>query len=172
MNSVSKTDFKIFVYAILILYIPFHLIEEAYFNWPLWIYKEFNFPILFSHTHWLIGNGFFSLFLLIGLYLYLRDTEKNLFFGYGILIWAFINSLSHILGNIVSMTFSPGIITGMGFLVIMILGTINLKKADKLNIIFFLKSTGAGILYWLFPIACNIALGKYLNRLFPGSLMM
>ncbi len=167
MKKILEIDFKYFVFAVLITYVPFHVLEEAYFNLPLWFHEQYNIPKIFSLPHFLIGNCIFLTFLLIGFSIYLRDTNRNIAFGYGILIWSFINSLEHTRSSVMSMQISPGLFTGLVFLIIVISGSLNLKRNEKLNTGLFIKSTGIALLYWIFPISINIALGHYLIKIFP-----
>ncbi len=167
MKKILEIDFKYFVFAVIITYVPFHLLEELYFNLPQWFYEQYHLPKLISYPHFLIGNCIFLTFLLIGLFIYLRDIKGNLAFGYGILIWALINSLEHIRGSVMSMKTAPGLFTGLVFLTTVILGSLNLRKNEKLNKTLLIKSIGIALLYWIIPISINMALGHYLVSVFP-----
>ena len=68
-----KIDFKWFPIALIVAYVPVHLLEEALGNFPIWMSNHYNLPNPLSYPHWLINNSFFLLTLLVGLYIYSRN---------------------------------------------------------------------------------------------------
>ncbi len=59
MTKLKQIDFKYFPIAVIIIYVPFHLLEEAIYNFPLWMFEHFNLPKPLSYPHWLINNAFY-----------------------------------------------------------------------------------------------------------------
>ena len=151
----------------IIVYVPFHLWEEALGNFPLWMSEHYNLHKALSYPHWLINNGIFFLTLLIGLLIFFRDRIKFLPFGVGILIWSFMNGMEHIVFSAIDLKPSPGIITAIIFLLVSGFGFIKLQTDNSLNMKLIYKSIVVGICYWVIPIAIIVSIGKYLIVVFP-----
>lgn len=163
---IKNIDFKYFPILILITYVPFHLLEEAFGNFPYWLSTHYNLPIVLSYPHWLINNVIFFIILSIGLYIFLKNKKINLAFGIGIIIWGFLNSLEHITFSLIDQKLAPGIYTAFVFLIISLLGFIRLYK-DKVSIQIIMKSVLVSILYWVIPIGIIILVGNSLVKVFP-----
>jgi hypothetical protein len=162
----KKIDFKYIPIFTLIIYVPFHLLEEALGNFPYWMSTHYNLPVVLSYPHWLINNAIFFIILSSGLYLFLKDKKKNLIFGIGILIWALLNSLEHIIFSLIDQRLSPGIYTAFVFLLVNLLGYIKLYK-DKVSIQIIIKSIFISIFYWIIPIGIIVLVGNFLIKVFP-----
>jgi hypothetical protein len=167
MTKIRQIDFKFFPIAVIILYIPFHLLEEAFNNFPLWMAEHYNFEKPLSYPHWLINNSIFLIVLLIGLIIYNRNRVKNLPFGLGILIWGLLNSIEHIVFSIIDLKISPGSFTSILFLAVSIIGFIRLKQDKLLNLPLVLKSILIAMGYWIIPITIFMIIGSYLVKVFP-----
>lgn len=154
-----KYDFKVFPILILVLYVPFHLIEEGLNKFPEWMSEFYGLPIVLSYPHWLINNLFFFITLTIGLILFLKN-KKFLFLGIGILIWAILNALEHIVGTFMYSRVSPGLFTGLLFLLVAIFGLLKLKRDNVLNKRLVLQSVLASFLFWIIPIGIIILTGN------------
>ncbi|MBN2260736.1 MAG: HXXEE domain-containing protein [Clostridiales bacterium] len=167
MTKLRQIDFKFFPIAVIILYVPFHLLEEAFNNFPLWMAEHYNFERPLSYPHWLINNLIFLIILLIGLFLYNRNRAKNLPFGLGILIWALLNTIEHIVFSIIDLRISPGSYTSILFLVVTLFGFLRLKQEKLLNFPIVLKSILIAMAYWIVPIAAFMIIGSFLVKIFP-----
>jgi len=167
MTKLEQIDFKFFPIGLIIMYIPFHLLEEAFNNFPLWMAEHYNFQKPLSYPHWLINNSIFLLVLLVGLIIYYRNRVKYLPFGLGILIWGFMNSLEHIVFSVYDLKISPGFYTSILLLAISIIGFIKLKQDKLLKPSMLLKSLLIAISYWIFPIILFMIIGLYLVKVFP-----
>ncbi|HBF89005.1 MAG TPA: hypothetical protein DDX39_10225 [Bacteroidales bacterium] len=167
LQHFKNIPFKIFPILLIVLYVPFHLFEEAYFNFPFWMFEHYNLPKPLSYEHWLINNSFFFIVLLIGLILFLINKSNNLFIGFGILIWGFMNSMEHILFSILDLQLSPGFFTAIFFLIIFGLGLLKLLKSKLLNLRLVIKSILIAAIYWIIPIIVIIMLGSHLVKAFP-----
>lgn len=167
MQKLNQIDFKFFPIILIIIYVPFHVMEEALFDFPRWMYEHYNLPSPLSYPHWLINNFVFFAVLIIGFSIYMKNRRKNISFGIGILIWALMNSFEHILFSILDMKISPGIITAILFSIISILGFIKLNSNNLLKASIILKSTIIAISYWIVSFAIIIISGLYLIKIFP-----
>lgn len=162
----QRLHFNYFPIVIILLYVPFHLIEEAYGNFPKWMAEHYGLPFPLSYPHWLINNMFFLAALLIGLSIYLSNTTKFRYFGAGIVLWGGMNSLEHIIFTVKDLQIAPGVFTGILFLFTAIVGLLHLKRHHFLNWIFVIKSIAIAILYWIIPFAFIISLGPFLAQTF------
>jgi hypothetical protein len=168
MGKILKhIDIKWFPVLVLLIYVPFHVTEEAIFQFPYWMYKHYGLPKPLSYPHWLINNLIFFLTLLTGLLIYLKNKKKKLFFAAGILIWAFMNSMEHIVFSIIDLNLVPGFFSALLFLVVSVTGFIKLQLDDKLKSMFILKTVFAGLGYWAVAFALIISLGNMLMKIFP-----
>ena len=163
----SNIEFKYFPLIILIIYIPFHLLEEAINNFPLWMSTHYNLPKILSYPHWLINNGFFFITLLVGFLIFYRNKVRFLAFGIGILIWSFINSIEHIFFSVIDLETSPGFYTAILFLSISVIGFAKLYFDKFLRIKLVLQSILIGIGYWVIPISMILLSGNFLMEKFP-----
>lgn len=165
--KLKQIDFKYFPLALIIVYVPFHLFEEAIGNFPFWMFEHYKLPQALSYPHWLINNSFFFIILLIGLIIYNRNRIKNLAFGIGILLWALMNSIEHILFTIIDIKIAPGLFTAFLFVLISILGLIKLKQEKILNPPLLFKSILIALSYWIAAFVLIMSLGSYLVKVFP-----
>ena len=163
----KQIDFKWFPVALIVIYVPFHVLEEAIFNFPLWMFEHYKLPQALSYPHWLINNSIFLFDLLIGLIIYNRDRIKHLSFGLAIVIWAFMNSMEHMAFTIIDLKISPGYYTAILFLIISVIGFIKLRVEKILKPALFLKSVLIAIGYWVVSFLIIIVLGLYLVKLLP-----
>lgn len=168
LSKLEQIDFKWFPIGLIILYIPFHLVEEAIGNFPLWMVEHYNLPQALSYPHWLINNSIFLLTLLIGLLIYNRNKIKNIAFGIAIVIWALINGLEHIVFSIIDLKIAPGFYTALLFLIIAIIGFLKLKTMKILTFALLLKSILIAISYWIISFITIIIFGLYLVKIFPS----
>jgi hypothetical protein len=167
LPTFKTIDFKIFPILMIVLYVPFHLTEEAFFNFPMWMFEHYNLPKPLSYEHWLINNSFFFLTLFAGLRIFLRNKSKYLYFGIAILIWGFMNSFEHILFSILDLKLSPGFFTANLFLTTFFVGFYKLKTEKLLSRKLFIKSFLVAILYWIIPFVFIISLGNQFVKIFP-----
>jgi hypothetical protein len=166
-TRLKHIDFFYFPIGVIMIYVPFHLLEEAYFNFPLWMFEHYNIPQKLSYPHWLINNLFFLITLLIGCAIFLKNKRKYTYLGFGILIWGFMNSMEHIVFSIIDNKLSPGIYSSILFLIVFIWGIKKLYQIKLLNKNLITKSILAAISYWIIPITIIVSIGNYLVAIFP-----
>ncbi len=167
LTKINQIEFKYFPVLCLFVYVPFHLLEEALGNFPLWMSEHYSLPKTLSYPHWLINNSIFFFIILIGLLIYFRDRTKYLPLGVGILVWSFMNGMEHVVFSVIDMKASPGIVTAVLFLLISGFGFLKLKQDDLIGKRLIFNSIFAGIGYWAIPIIIIVSVGKYLVLVFP-----
>lgn len=111
-----------FILLNLVLYMPFHLFEEAIGDFPKWMFEHKWLPYHMTHGHWMANNIFvYYPMLLISVFLFMV-CEEFLCFGVAVLIWGVINFGDHFFYTIKDKKVSPGLITGTLFLINSVLG--------------------------------------------------
>ena len=156
-----------FMLAVLFTYIPFHLFEEALGNFPRWMAQHHWTPHTITYSHWMACNIFFYLpILAIGLLIYYLSQKKLLFAGMGVIIWGILNFIEHFVYSIIDSKVSPGLLTGMIYLVIAVLSIIKLKKTEKLSFRLLLPSTLAAIVYAGLPVVLQVICAPYFRGIF------
>jgi hypothetical protein len=163
----KKEQFTIFPIIAIILYTPFHLWEEYIGNYPLFLYTHYHLPKLLSYPHWLWNNGIFLATLIIGITIYLKDRKKNISFGFAIVIWAFINSIEHIVNSIIDMKLSPGSYSAFGFLFLFVITIMMIAKHKYVTKNELKKSIVIALSYWIIPIALILSSGLIILKYFP-----
>lgn len=168
MKPVLKNiDFKWFPIGLIIVYVPFHILEEALNNFPFWMAEHYGLPKPLTYPHWFINNSIFLSVLCIGLTIYYRSKITRLDFGVGILIWAFMNSSEHIIFSIFDLKVSPGFYTALLFLLISVIGIMKLGSEKILKPALLFRSILIAFGYWVVSFIIIISLGFYLVKLFP-----
>ena len=166
-SFLRNIEFKYFPIIAIIVYVPFHLLEEALGNFPLWMSSHYKLPKVLSYPHWLINNGFFLITLLAGLLIFLSNKQRFLAFGIGLLIWALVNSLEHIIFTIIDLKISPGFYTAILFLIVSLLGFSKLYIDNSIRVRLVLHAILICIGYWMIPISMILLAGNYLVDKFP-----
>jgi len=161
-----KININYFVFCILFIYFPFHLLEEALGNFPHWMYKHKWIPEEITFSHWMANNIFFYFFLLqIGFILSVVFHSLS-FFGIGIIFWGLINFFDHFIYSIIDHKKSPGIFTGILYLVMSIFGLINAYKSNLFTIFTLSFSIFMGFIYAFLPVAFSMLFHKTFNKIF------
>lgn len=157
----NQLEIRKLIAAAFILYIPFHIIEEWAFGFASWAYTYWRIPS-YTTTKWLIHNGYFAFFLLIGLLLYLLKPNTFLPFGVGIVIWGFMNTLNHIVCSFVFLEYEPGILTSLLWipLAFQVYNRMS-KKVNKNKLLLY--SIIVAIAYWSIPMTLFIEIDKLLK---------
>jgi len=111
-----------FMILTLVIYMPFHLFEEAVGDFPKWMYEHKWLPYHMTHGHWMANNIFvYYPLLLLSVCLYIIAPQYT-FLGVGIFIWGMINFGEHLFYTIKDKKISPGLITGTLLLVCSVCG--------------------------------------------------
>lgn len=143
----------------LILYIPFHVLEEGAFGFPAWAEQYWRIP-QYTFEKWVVHNFFFAGALLLGYLIYRINKKRFLVFGIGIICWGLMNGINHIGCSLVFLEYEPGILTGLLWIPIFSMMIKSLRDDNKLNRKILTASfLLAGALYWGIPITLFIHLG-------------
>jgi len=165
MNIVTS-DLNYCIFAIIIIYIPFHLLEEAVGNFPEWMYQHKWIPEKISYGHWMANNLFFYLpLLLLGSIVSFFNPTLS-FLGTGILIWGFINFCDHAIYTIIDHKKSPGILTGAIFAVVSVFALMKMYHARYLSLGSIFLSVGVSIAYALLPVLLSMLFHKIFKKIF------
>lgn len=123
-----------FILLNLVIYIPFHLFEEAIGDFPKWMYEHKWLPHHMTHGHWMANNIFiYYPPLLLATFLFLIN-KSLICFGIGILVWGVINFGDHFFYTIKDRKVSPGLITGILFLINSAIGLRNYILSDIFSV--------------------------------------
>jgi len=162
--DLSSIELKYFVLSIIVVYIPFHLFEEAIGNFPETMYRHKWIPERITHGHWMANNIFFYFpILVIGYSLFLIN-DAFVSFGVGILFWGVINFIDHVVYTIVDRRISPGIVTGILFGVVPLLAFAG--HGEKLNLLIVSASAILGVGYASLPIIFSMLAHKLFKKIF------
>ncbi len=123
-----------FIFINLAIYLPFHLLEEAIGDFPKWMYDHKWLPYHMSHGHWMANNLFiYYPLLLISVLLYVLNNEYACF-GVGIFVWGIINFCDHFFYTIKDRKISPGLLSGILFLINSFLGLRSFIASDSFSL--------------------------------------
>lgn len=151
-------NIQTFIVLNLIIYLPFHLFEEAVGDFPRWMYDHRWLPFHMTHGHWMANNLFiYYPMLLISASLFIV-SEHLICFGVGILVWGVINFGDHFFYTIKDKKVSPGLFTGILFLVNSVAGFICFLSSDTFSVLHLIVGVLIGGVLFGLPIAlCVVA---------------
>jgi hypothetical protein len=143
----------------LILYVPFHVLEEGLFGFPAWAESYWRIPE-YTLEKWVIHNFFFTGALLLGYIVYHINKERLIVFGLGIVCWGIMNTANHIGCSLVFLRYEPGILTSILWIPLFKWTVDYLRSIDMLTWKIMLASfLLAAVLYWGVPITIFIHTG-------------
>ncbi len=158
---------KIYVALIIIIYFPFHLFEESVGNFPNWMKEHKWMPEKLSYGHWIANNVFFYYSILVfGFTCFILLGDKFTFMGVGILIWGLINFLDHFIYTLIDRKKSPGLFTGLLYLIVFLLGILRLSKSYQINAKLIIMSVIMGILYAFVPVLLSVLCSNRFKKIF------
>lgn len=103
-----------------------HIAEEYWGGFPVWISRFWG--VESSNSNFLSWNGAAWLLMIVGILLVFKTKSYRwLLVSFGTVV--LINAASHIIGSVVTRSYSPGLISGL--LLFIPLGTITLLRARK-----------------------------------------
>lgn len=158
----KKTNMTHLILMTMIIYVTVHLIEEGIFGFPAWALNRWGIPN-YTTLKWLIHNIYFITFLGIGFFIYRRNKEKYLAVGFGIILWGLMNTLNHVIFSLIYLEYSPGLFTGLLFLVVAHLAFYKLKEHEKFSLRHLLLSCVLGVIYWAVPIIAFISVDQMIG---------
>lgn len=160
--KIKEAKLEHLVIGTLLVYISLHLLEEGIFGFPAWAEGRWGIPN-YTVSKWLLHNCYFVFFLVVGYFIYRISKERLLPVGVGIVIWGLLNGLSHIVFSVIFLEYSPGLFTGLIFLLFAVLALKRIREMGKLSPGLMLPSILFGLLYWGLPIALFITVDKMLG---------
>ena len=152
MLRIKEVKLEHLVIGTLLVYITLHLLEEGVFGFPTWAEGRWGIPN-YTVFKWLLHNCYFIFFLVVGYFIYRINKERFLPLGLGIVIWGLLNSLNHIVFSVIFLEYSPGLFTGLIFLLFAVLAFRRIREMGKLSAGLVLPSILFGLLYWGLPMA-------------------
>lgn len=162
-----ELSIKYYAAVILVIYFPFHLFEEAIGDFPNWMKEHKWMPEKLTYGHWLANNVFFYYtILLLGYISYLFLGNKLIFMGIGILFWGMINCLDHLIYTIIDRKISPGLFTGLLYLITFLSGINRLYEEGTLNFKLIILSLITGIFYAFIPVILSMKYSRIFKRIF------
>ncbi len=155
-----------FIVLNLVIYLPFHLFEEAVGDFPKWMYEHKWLPYHMTHGHWMANNLFiYYPMLLISVSIYAFNGKLTCF-GVGMLIWGIINFGDHFFYTIKDRKVSPGLISGTLFLVNSILGLRNYMLSDCFSVPQLIVGVLIGCVLFGLPMGLCIVLYRFFDQYF------
>ncbi len=153
-----------FILLNLVIYLPFHLFEEAMGDFPKWMYEHKWLPYHMTHGHWMANNIFiYYPLLLISVSLFVFH-QSLVCFGVAILIWGMINFADHFFYTIKDRKVSPGLISGTIFLINSVLGLRYYLLSASFSLTqLILGILLGGVLFGL-PIGLSVVLYQFFDR--------
>lgn len=156
----------LFVFINLVIYIPFHLFEEAVGDFPKWMFEHKWLPHHMTHGHWMANNIFiYYPLLLLSVLLFMID-KSLVCFGIGILIWGVINFGDHFFYTIKDKKVSPGLISGTLFLINSVLGLANFVLSDTFSVVQLIFGILIGGVLFGLPMGLCVVAYKLFDKYF------
>ncbi len=162
MFKIKEIRLEHLVIGTLLVYITLHLLEECIFGFPAWAEGRWGIPN-YTVSKWLLHNCYFIFFIVVGYFIYRSNKERFLPLGLGIIIWGLLNSLNHIIFSFVFLEYSPGLFTGLFFLLFAVLAFKKIREMGQLSLGLVLLSILCALLYWGVPIALFITVDRMLG---------
>jgi hypothetical protein len=158
--KIKEARLENIILASLLVYVTVHLLEEGLLGFPAWAEMYWRIPN-YTTSKWLIHNVYFISVLLIGYFIYHRNRQRFLPLGLGIVIWGFSNSLAHIGSSLIWLSYSPGLFTGLIWVLLFVLARRRVREVGEASRGLMRRATLVGLpLYWGVPMALFINIDK------------
>ena len=153
-----------FVILNIVIYMPFHLFEEAIGDFPKWMYEHKWLPYHMPHGHWMANNVFlYYPLLLLAAFLYIFNPGL-VCFGVAVLIWGLVNFGEHFFYTVKDKKVSAGLFTGLFFLANSVWGLRSFILSDAYSMVqLFLGICIGGVLFGL-PIGLCVAAYQFFEK--------
>lgn len=153
-----------FIIINIVIYMPFHLFEEAIGDFPKWMFKHKWLPYHMTHGHWMANNIFiYYPMLLLSVSLYYFNEEWTCF-GVAVLIWGLINFGDHFFYTIKDKKISFGLFTGILFLVNSVWGLRSFIQSDAFSILHLVLGIGFGGVLFGLPIGLCVVTYPFFEK--------
>jgi len=161
-KKLSNLNLNQLTLGTLLVYITLHVLDEGIFNFAAWAELRWQIPN-YTVAKWLLHNAYFIFFLGLGYIIFRRNPTKFLPVGLGIVIWGLMNGLSHIIFSIIFREYSPGLISGLIFILIAFYAYQHGRRNKMLSGQVVAFSILAALLYWGLPIVLFIEADRLLG---------
>jgi hypothetical protein len=156
---IRKPNLNRLIIISLLLYVPFHVLEEGAFGFPAWAESYWRIPH-YTFEKWVIHNFFFAGALILGYVIYRIGKDRLLVLGVAIVCWGIMNTVNHIGCSLVFLTYEPGILTSLLWIPVFKWTVDSLRNINRLTWKLMLASfLLAAVLYWGVPITTFIYVG-------------
>jgi hypothetical protein len=162
--SLKSIDILYYTFTILVLYIPFHFLEEALGRFHETMYLHKWIPERITYGHWMANNVFFYFPVLQLAFIIFFFKRNLLFIGLGILCWGIFNFLDHIVYSVIDKKYSPGLYTSLLFALVSIAGIVSVSSL--MNVQTILLSIVFGLIYVFLPVVLSMAFHKRFKKHF------
>ncbi len=153
-----------FVILNLVVYLPLHLFEEAIGDFPKWMYEHKWLPYHMTHGHWM-ANNLFIYYPMVLLSAFLSAVSTHFAcFGVGVLIWGVINFGDHFFYTIKDKKVSPGLITGILFLINSCFGLRTFVLSDLFSVAHLVAGIIIGTILFGLPIGLCVWAYKFFDK--------
>jgi hypothetical protein len=150
------------VLSVVLIYITLHLLEEGLLGFPAWAERRWGIPN-FTTFKWLLHQPYFLLSLGVSYLIYRSNKDRFLVVGLGIIMWGLVNTLDHVGFTVIFLEYSPGLFTGLLFLLIAILALRKAHEMGKLSAGVIAGAVLIGLLNFAIPITLFISVDKMLG---------
>lgn len=155
-----------FILLNLVIYMPFHLFEEAIGDFPKWMYEHKWLPHHMTHGHWMANNIFvYYPMLLVSVFLFMIN-KSFVCFGIGVLVWGIINVCDHSFYTIKDKKVSPGLITGILFFINSAFGLRNYVLSDAFSVPRLVIGILIGGILFGLPMGLNVIVYNFFDKYF------
>ena len=165
MRVGKKLNITTFIIANLIIYMPFHLFEEAIGDFPKWMYEHKWLPYHMNHGHWMANNIFIYyplLLISIALYFFCGITSC----GIAIIVWGVIDFCDHFFYTIKDKKISPGLFTGILFLINSVVGIVQYINSDAFSVLSLILAIIIGGILFGAPIGLCVVIYDFFDKYF------
>lgn len=161
----KQPKFNVLFFSTILIYVIFHITEEALGNFPLFMNQNWGIPDI-GYSRWLYHNIIFFLpVLMIGFLIYLLD-ENRLYLGLGITFWGVLNFFEHTFYTIKNSSVAPGLYSSLLFVVISVIVVRLLLKCGLLTRKLVVQSAITAVVYWGISVGMVMILAPYVARIF------
>lgn len=154
-----------FVILDIIIYMPFHLFEEAAGDFPNWMYIHKWLPYHMTHGHWMANNIFIYYPLILMPALLFCFNRTFVFCGVAVLVWGIINFADHCFYTIKDRKISPGLLTGVLFLVNSVTGLSVFINSGSFSAAGMAAGVVTGIILFILPMGLCVVLYGFFEKI-------
>ena len=162
----KSVKISIMFFLTIIVYVIFHITEEALGNFPIFMTNNWGIPDI-GYARWLYHNIIFFLpVLLIAFMIFLINETKYYSFGLGISFWGVLNFLEHSFYTIKNLHISPGFYSALLFLVLGISTLYIAVKNNELTRKRIITAIFLSVIYWGISIVLVLFLASKVALIF------